>query len=188
MQSIFINATFLQFWAFLLVFTTILGRDHMEICFCFKYTYLKEYFSVFKIILWFMHHALLPLKHCNHRKKIELWWTVSLNAWQISWKFEPNLLITMEVFQNIYFPSCDILGINAYFNKNMLENCIFCDFEAWSLAVPMRSHALFYFLHYNSIPRPTLKSCSFPIHRPGETKNSHKPAVGKNFFGGNLFV
>ena len=37
--------------------------------------------------------------------------------------------------------------------------------------------------------RPTLKSCSFPIHRPGEIKNSHEPPAGRNFFFFcNLFV
>ena len=30
--------------------------------------------------------------------------------------------------------------------------------------------------------RPTLKSCSFPIHRPGKIKNSHEPPAGTNFF------
>ena len=30
--------------------------------------------------------------------------------------------------------------------------------------------------------RPTLKSCSFPIHRPGEIKNSHEPPAGRNIF------
>ena len=30
--------------------------------------------------------------------------------------------------------------------------------------------------------RPTLKSCSFTIHRPGEIKNSHQPPAGRNFF------
>ena len=49
--SIFFNATFLQFLAFLLVvYITILGRDHMEISFYFKCTYLKEHYSVLKKI------------------------------------------------------------------------------------------------------------------------------------------
>ena len=30
--------------------------------------------------------------------------------------------------------------------------------------------------------RPTLKSCPLPIHRQGETKNSHEPPTGRNFF------
>ena len=30
--------------------------------------------------------------------------------------------------------------------------------------------------------RPTLKSCSFPIHRLGGTKNSHEPPANRNFF------
>ena len=30
--------------------------------------------------------------------------------------------------------------------------------------------------------RPTLKSCSFPIHWLGEIKNSHKTPTGRNFF------
>ena len=30
--------------------------------------------------------------------------------------------------------------------------------------------------------RPTLKSCSFPIHWPGEIKNSHVPPANRNFF------
>ena len=29
---------------------------------------------------------------------------------------------------------------------------------------------------------PTLKSCLFPIHRPGEIKNSHEPPAGRTFF------
>ena len=49
--SIFFNATFLQFLAFLLVvYITILGRDYMEISFYFKCTYLKEHYSVLKKI------------------------------------------------------------------------------------------------------------------------------------------
>ena len=37
--------------------------------------------------------------------------------------------------------------------------------------------------------RATLKSCSFPINRPGETKNSHEPPAGRFFiFFCNLFV
>ena len=38
------------------------------------------------------------------------------------------------------------------------------------------------------INRPTLKSCSFPIHRLGEIKNSHEPPAGRNFFFCSLFV
>ena len=30
--------------------------------------------------------------------------------------------------------------------------------------------------------RPTLKNCLFPIHRPGEIKNSHEPPAGRNVF------
>ena len=30
--------------------------------------------------------------------------------------------------------------------------------------------------------RPALKSCSFPIHRPGEMKNSQEPPAGRNIF------
>ena len=30
--------------------------------------------------------------------------------------------------------------------------------------------------------RPILKSCSFPIHRPGEIKNSHEPPAGGKCF------
>ena len=30
--------------------------------------------------------------------------------------------------------------------------------------------------------RPTLKSCSFPIHLLGEIKNSHEPPAGRNSF------
>ena len=33
-----------------------------------------------------------------------------------------------------------------------------------------------------TLSRPTLKSCSFPIHQPGEIKNSHEPPTGRNFF------
>ena len=28
----------------------------------------------------------------------------------------------------------------------------------------------------------TLKSCLFPVHRPGEIKNSHEPPASRNFF------
>ena len=35
--------------------------------------------------------------------------------------------------------------------------------------------------------RSTLKSCSFPINRPGEIKNSHKPPASRNFFFCYLF-
>ena len=34
----------------------------------------------------------------------------------------------------------------------------------------------------NTGVRPTLKSCLFPIHQPGEIKNSHEPPVDRNFF------
>ena len=30
--------------------------------------------------------------------------------------------------------------------------------------------------------KPTLKSCSCPIHQPGEIKNSYEPPAGRNFF------
>ena len=30
--------------------------------------------------------------------------------------------------------------------------------------------------------RPTLKSCSFPIHWPGEIQTSHGPTAGRDFF------
>ena len=30
--------------------------------------------------------------------------------------------------------------------------------------------------------RPTLKYCSFPIHRPDEIKNSHEPPAVRNFW------
>ena len=47
MQGMFFNATFLQFLAFLLVvYITILGKDHMEISFYFKCICLKEHYSV----------------------------------------------------------------------------------------------------------------------------------------------
>ena len=37
-------------------------------------------------------------------------------------------------------------------------------------------------LDYFCLARSTLKSCSFPIHRSGEMKNSHEPPAGRNFF------
>ena len=36
--------------------------------------------------------------------------------------------------------------------------------------------------------RSTLKSCSFPIHWPGEIKNSQEPPAARNFFFCNLFI
>ena len=30
--------------------------------------------------------------------------------------------------------------------------------------------------------RPILKSCSFPIHQPGEINKNHEPPAGRNFF------
>ena len=40
--------------------------------------------------------------------------------------------------------------------------------------------------NYSSVARASLKSCSFPIHRPGEIKNSHLPPAGRKFFLHNL--
>ena len=39
-------------------------------------------------------------------------------------------------------------------------------------------------LSFNSVVtlRPTLKSCLFPIHQPGEIKTSYEPPTGRNFF------
>ena len=124
------NCTYLQFWAFLVMSVTILARDHIEIWFYFKYAYLKEHISAFEKILSFGHQVILPLKHCICEKKIVL----------------------KVGFQNIFFLLYGLLGISANFNKKMPENRIFCDFEAWSLRVPMRSHVLFFF-HYTSMPR-----------------------------------
>ena len=42
-----------------------------------------------------------------------------------------------------------------------------------------------YFSIFKSHLRPTLKSCSFPIHQPGKIKNSHKLPAGRIC---NLFV
>ena len=117
MQGIFFNATFLQFWAFLQVYITILGGDHMEICFYFKYTYFREHYSVLKksdldtmsYYLW---------KNASIEKNLNFD-QLYIGAWQITWKSEPNLLMTMEVFQNINFLSCDLLGICVYLDANM---------------------------------------------------------------------
>ena len=77
--------------------------------------------------------------------KFEHWLTVSLDAWQITWQFEPNLLMTMKVFQNIYFLSCYRLGICVYLNAKMEEDFVFCGYEAWPLVVPTRSQIFSYF-------------------------------------------
>ena len=42
---------------------------------------------------------------------------VLLDACQITWQFEPILLMRMEVFQNIYFWSCDLLGTYIWMQK-----------------------------------------------------------------------
>ena len=61
------------------MYITILGRDHMEICFCFKYTYLKEHYSLFKksFDLGTMPYYLSNIASVE---KLELWSTVSLDA------------------------------------------------------------------------------------------------------------
>ena len=57
---------------------------------------------------------------------VEKIWTLVnciLDAWQITWQFEPNLLMVMEVFQNICFMSCDLLGSYVYLgakSKNIM--------------------------------------------------------------------
>ena len=133
------NCTYLLFWAFLVMSVTILARDHIEIWFYFKYAYLKEHISAFEKILSFGHQVILPLKHCICEKKIVL----------------------KVGFQNIFFLLYGLLGISANFNKKMPENRIFCDFEAWSLWVPMRSHVLFFFsLHFHAQNTETItKGC-----------------------------
>ena len=66
----FLCCMFLQLWAFLLMFVTILARNHMEIsCFFFKYTCLKEHISAFEKIQPFGHQVILPLK-CICRKNL----------------------------------------------------------------------------------------------------------------------
>ena len=45
-------------------------------------------------------------------------------------------------------------------------------FEQMISSINLKSHEL----------RPTLKSCSIPIHRLGEMKNSHELPVGRDFF------
>ena len=142
MQGNFFWCIFLQFWNFLL-FVTILGRDHIE----FFQIYLKEHISTLEIILSFGHQVILPLKHCIHRKNLnfaQLYLLVPIRS---------HDHLNQMGFQNIYFLSCGLLGISVYFNNKVLENCIFSDFKAWPLAVPMRSHAFFYFFHYTSISR-----------------------------------
>ena len=49
---------FLQFSAFLLMFVTILARDHRENWLYFKYAYLKEHNSAFeKFVIWAASHT-----------------------------------------------------------------------------------------------------------------------------------
>ena len=64
----FFCCIFLQFWALLLMFVTIMARDHMEIWFYFKYAYLKEHISAFEENLSFSHWVMLPLKHWSVEK------------------------------------------------------------------------------------------------------------------------
>ena len=59
----------------------------------------------------------------------------------------------MQVFQDVYFLPFDLLGICVYLDATMKEDCVFCDFETWPLAVPTRSHDLFLFFHNTSPPR-----------------------------------
>ena len=47
-RGIFFQCNFFGILSFLLLYITILGRDHMATWFYFKYIYLKEYYSVFK--------------------------------------------------------------------------------------------------------------------------------------------
>ena len=70
---------FLQFWAFLLVYVTILERDHMKICFYCKYAYFKEQYSVFKIILWFGCNVILLMSTITSIEKI--WTLVNCISW-----------------------------------------------------------------------------------------------------------
>ena len=128
-------------------------RSHGNL-FYFKYAYLKEHISASEKIQSFEHRVILPLKHCIRRKSLTLvnYISWSHDAWYVAWQLESNLLVLKKSFQNIYFLTCDLLGISAYFNQKTPGNCIFCDFEAWSLPVPMRSHALFKYF-YTSITR-----------------------------------
>ena len=57
MQENFFCCTFLQFWAFLLMFITILVTDHVEIWFYLKYAYFKEHIGAFGKILSFGHQV-----------------------------------------------------------------------------------------------------------------------------------
>ena len=73
-QGNFQCCTFFQFWAFLLIFITILARDHMEIWFYIKYAHLKEHISAFEKILSFGQWVIFPLKHCISGKKLNFSW------------------------------------------------------------------------------------------------------------------
>ena len=125
----------------------------MHVWFYVIYMYTWKNISVLEKILSFGHWVIFPIWNIVF---LERNWTL---ANYIFWCLISHmtiwirLLVLKEGFQNIYFLPCNLLGISAYFNKKMPENCIFCDFEAWSVVVPMRSHALFYFFHYASIPR-----------------------------------
>ena len=57
----FFQCNFLHFRAFLLVYITILERDYMK--FVFISSMHQRTFYVFRIILWYGHHAILPLKN-----------------------------------------------------------------------------------------------------------------------------
>ena len=137
----FFCCIFLQFWAFLL-FITILARDHMEIWFYFKYAYLKEHVSAFEKILSFRHQVILPLKHCICRIKLKFGWQHLLMADRSHDNLNQICEYWWWFFFNIYFLPCDLLGISAYFNKKMPENCIFYDFKARPLTLPIRSNDL----------------------------------------------
>ena len=52
----------------------------------------------------------------------------------------------------------------------------------WNLALQQTSLANTLVLNTNVIVSSTLKSCSIPIHRLSEIKNSHKLPAGRNFF------
>ena len=58
------------------------------------------------------------------------------------------------------------------YHEKLLNTVFVCD----------RNSFLRRYSYHSPSLRPTLKSCSFPIHQPGEIKLSLEPPTGRNFF------
>ena len=130
-KTIFFCCAFLQFWAFLLIFVTILARDHAKVWFYFKYAYLKEYISAFEKIPSFGHGVICPLTHCICRKNLNFG-GLCLMMPSRSHDNLKHLLVLKVIFQNIYFLSCDLLGISVSFRHLLGTNEITCSFLIFS--------------------------------------------------------